>query len=101
MGLLLRMQLALPIHGITFSFLLHGHSHVMFLGWVFNVFLIAYVTEFTEGDQKTFKLIFWILQALVAGMLISFPLQGYGLVSIILSTLHTLLVFVFIAVFFK
>lgn len=101
MGLLLRSQLVFPVEGITFSFLLHGHSHVMFLGWVFNVFFIAYVTQLTGGDPKPFKLLFWMLQLLVVGMLVSFPLQGYGMYSIVCSALHTFGAFFFIALFFK
>ncbi|MFZ6013562.1 MAG: hypothetical protein ACOYXT_24690 [Bacteroidota bacterium] len=74
---------------------------MMFLGWVFNALFIAYVTQFTEGKQNFFKSIFWILQVLVAGILICFPLQGYGLFSIIFSTLHTLTVYAFIVLFFN
>jgi hypothetical protein len=101
MGLLLRSQMIFPIQRINFSFLLHGHSHVMFLGWVFNVLFIAFVVQFIAGDHKTLKIIFWILQVLVVGMLISFPLQGYGVYSILFSALHTVIVFVFIVLFYK
>jgi hypothetical protein len=88
-----------PLGGIVYSYLLHTHSHVMFLGWVLNVLIIAFAHEFPS--TKTFKTIFWFLQVCVVGMLISFPLQGYGLYSIAFSTLHTLGAFFFIILFFR
>lgn len=99
MGLFLRFQLIAPVEGIVYSYLLHGHSHVMFLGWVLNALIIAFTIEFIE--VKNFRVIFWFLQCCVAGMLVSFPLQGYGGFSITFSSLHTLGVFVFIALFFR
>lgn len=98
MGLFLRYQLIAPTQAINFSYVLHGHSHVMFLGWVFNVLYLAFVTEFTAG-QRIFRVLFWILQVCVVGMLIAFPMQGYGLYSIAFTTVHTLTAFVFIGCF--
>ena len=71
----------------------------MFLGWVFNVLILAFTTEFAE--VKRFKTLFWFLQFCVLGMLISFPLQGYGLFSITFSTLHTFTALAFIVQFFR
>lgn len=71
----------------------------MFLGWVFNVLIIAFATEF--ATIKRFKPLFWFLQVCMLGMLISFPLQGYGLYSITFSTLHTVGSFIFIILFFQ
>ena len=51
-------------------------------------------------DQR-YRRLFIALQVLVLGMLISFPLQGYGLFSIIFSTLHTALSGVFLVLFFQ
>lgn len=98
MGLLLRYQLLYPVKGIVYTYLLHGHSHVMFLGWVFNVLIIAFAEEF--APIKGFKPLFWFLQICVIGMLILFPLQGYGVYSITFSALHTAGAWLFIIVFF-
>lgn len=88
-----------PVEGVVLSYVLHAHSHVMFLGWVFNVLIIAFTTEFTEVNG--FKILFWFLQFCVLGMLISFPLQGYGAFSIAFSTLHTTGAVIFIIRFFR
>jgi hypothetical protein len=98
-GLFLRYQVISPIDGVVYSYVLHAHSHVMFLGWVFNVLIIAFTTEFAE--VRGFKILFWFLQFCVLGMLISFPLQGYGVFSITFSTLHTFAALVFIIQFFR
>lgn len=101
-GVLLRWQVVSPIDGFHYMNFLHAHSHIMFLGWVFNVLYIGFViNHIPSGEQLIFKRIFIFLQVLTLGMLISFPLQGYGLYSIALSTLHTLVTGVFVYLFFK
>jgi len=95
----MRYQLIAPTPGVVFAYILHGHSHVMFLGWVFNMLYLAFVTEFDIGSKR-FTLLFWVLQIFVVGMLLSFPLQGYGLYSIVFTTLHTFGVYIFIILFF-
>lgn len=101
MGLFLRWQFVVPTPGVRYTYFLHGHSHVMFLGWVFNVLYLTFVEHhITETARHPFLKLFIVLQVLVAGMMISFPMQGYGAYSIVFTTLHTLVVLVFIPVFF-
>lgn len=99
LGLILRYEQFAPHREVVYAYLLHAHSHVMFLGWIFNVLLLAFTIEFAE--VRWFRLLFWFLQGCVAGMLISFPLQGYGAFSIAFSSLHTFGTLVFILLFFK
>jgi hypothetical protein len=74
----------------------------MFLGWVFNVLYIVFAHNYIPaGDQKFLKVLFCFLQCLLIAMTISFPLQGYGLFSIIFSSLHTLGAIVFVIVFLR
>lgn len=102
LGVFLRWQFILPTPGIHYTYFLHAHSHVMFLGWVFNALYIAFTLgHIRQNEQKTFELIFIMLQLLVVAMLISFPMQGYGMFSIIFSTLHTLLAVTFIIIFYR
>lgn len=101
-GVLLRWQFIAPTRGINYTFFLHAHSHVMFLGWVFNVLYIGMVSDHIAGkEQRFFQGLFMVLQMLVAGMMLSFPRGGYDLYSIVLSTLHTLGAVVFIVRFYR
>lgn len=101
LGLFLRWQFVMPTSGIRYTYFLHSHSHVMFLGWVFNVLYLSFVeNNLPEGGRRGYLKLFIGLQVLVVSMMISFPIQGYGLFSIIFSTLHTLAALVFIPIFF-
>jgi len=102
LGVFLRWQFLEPTPHVQYTFFLHGHSHIMFLGWVFNALFIGFViNHIREDQQRSFKYLFIALQILVIGMLISFPIQGYGFFSILLSTLHTLLAIIFFIQFFR
>jgi len=102
LGLLLRWHFISPIPDLVYPYWLHAHSHMMFLGWVLNVLYLAYVLEFIPAEKQTrYRVLFIIIQGLITGMLISFPLQGYGAVSIALSTLHTISIGVFCWWFFR
>lgn len=101
-GLLLRVHFLYPIPGLKFPYWLHAHSHLMFLGWVVNLLFLAFIYEFIDSSRREkYITLYRIIQILLVGMLISFPLQGYGLYSITLSTLHTVAVGVFAIWFFK
>ena len=101
LGLFLRWQFVMPTPGIRYTYFLHNHSHVMFLGWVFNVLYLSFVeNNLPEKGRGGYLKLFVVLQVLVVAMMISFPIQGYGLFSIIFSTLHMLAALVFIPIFF-
>ncbi len=94
LGLLLRWLYVAPVEGINYKFLLHGHSHVALLGWLYSAFFVALLHVYLPSEmqqKKVYAWQFWLSQGAVAGMLVSFPLQGYALFSIIFSTLHILL----------
>lgn len=73
----------------TFRFLVHTHSHVALLGWVYVAItsLIYIIFLKDAGIDKRYRRIFWFTQISILGMLLSFPFQGYALFSIIFSTL--------------
>lgn len=102
LGVFLRWQFISPTTGTNYSFFLHGHSHVMFLGWIFNVLYIAFCHNHVSiTQQSTLRKLFIALQMLVVAMLISFPMQGYGFYSILFSTLHTFGALAFVILFFR
>ncbi len=91
MGLMLRWMYVSPIEGINFQFLMHGHSHVAMLGWVYLMLycLIFHFFVPKEAQQKPiYNRLFWVTEIAVVGMMIDFPAQGYAFASILFSTLH-------------
>jgi hypothetical protein len=101
MGAFLRWQFIHPTPGINFRNVLHGHSHLMFSGWVLNVLLFAFIDAHIKQGRKTFNLLLIALQVCTVGMLIAFPVQGYGFTSIIFSTVHTLISISIIILFLR
>lgn len=104
LGVILRYLFIGAIPGINYKNLLHAHSHAALLGWLYSSFFVAFVHAFlNEKDKikKVYKVLFWLTQLAVLGMLISFPFQGYGAVSITFSTAHILLSYWFMYRFLK
>ncbi|MNX51042.1 hypothetical protein D3C86_816880 [compost metagenome] len=91
MGLLLRLMYVAPVEWVNFQFLLHGHSHVAMLGWVY-LMLYSLIIHFflpKEAQQKPiYNRLFWVTQVSVMGMMVRFPVEGYAMLSIAFSTLH-------------
>jgi len=88
-GALLRMQYVLPLPNFAYGNWLHAHSHAAFLGWVFTAFLsVSLVLWFSF--RSVIHSVYLLILLLVAnlGMLLSFPIQGYGPISIFFSSLH-------------
>lgn len=99
MGLLLRLAFIVEVDWIDFKHLRHGHSHVALLGWLYLAFYSLIWLLFIPAGQRNkrkYSLLFWFTQFTVIGMMISFPVQGYGIFSIIFSTLHILASYVFV-----
>lgn len=91
MGLCLRWMYVAPMERVNFQFLMHGHSHVAMLGWVYLMLycLIFHFFVPKEKQQKPiYNRLFWITELAVVGMMIDFPMQGYAFASILFSTLH-------------
>lgn len=74
----------------------HSHSHVMLLGFIFNALVILLWNRFTKGLDSISHKYFLGLQISVGGMLFAFIAQGYGLISIIFSTSHLWLSYIFL-----
>lgn len=87
-GLVLRYAFTGSISGFPFKFVLHSHSHIMLLGFVFNALIVLLFTRFTSGIDKTSYYLYLTLQICVAVLLVGFIIQGYALITIIFSTLH-------------
>ncbi|HLR79372.1 MAG TPA: hypothetical protein VK119_02165 [Bacillota bacterium] len=82
-----------PLHmatAIPYTNVLHAHSHLAILGWAFlGTFIIFLSIQWDYNKRKKeAKAISVTLFITSLVMFIAFLYQGYGLVSIILSTLH-------------
>ncbi len=90
-GCVLRSIYLVEIPHVHFKPLLHAHSHVALLGWMFIALTaILLRSETACGPSRSSGLLLWVAQAAVVGMLLSFPAQGYGPVSIASSSVHLL-----------
>jgi len=104
LGLLLRYTFVAPVAGLNYKYLLHAHSHVALLGWLYAAVFIALLHAYLPAvvsNKRNYSLLFWLSQGAVLGMLLSFPVQGYGAVSIAFSTAHILLTYWFAYRFLK
>jgi branched-subunit amino acid transport protein AzlD len=98
LGLTLRFAFIREIPFFKFKNILHAHSHVAMLGWLylglFGLLFVYFVSD-TTIRQKSYTRLFWLTQFSVLGMLFSFPFQGYGPVAIGFSTLHIFCTYAF------
>ena len=97
-GALLRLIYVVDIPWLIFKNWLHAHSHVAMLGWVFPALLIALLGQDEGRYPKGFVVWMTASQTLVAGMLSSFPVQGYGELSIAFSVLQMIVSYVLIGI---
>ena len=73
----------------------HAHSHAALLGWLFGIFCIC-IIHFFDLEFKKYSKLYWALQSLVVGMLLTFPVVGYAPLSIVFSTGHIILGYILI-----
>jgi hypothetical protein len=96
LGALLRYAFVEEVAWIKFRNVLHGHSHAAMLGWLYLALFALLAAYFLpeRADFKWYNRLFWLTELSVLGMLVAFPIQGYGAASIAFSTLHILLSYV-------
>lgn len=89
-GLWMRLFVFYPSSTIPYTNILHAHSHTAILGWaflgVFTVFLALFWTRIKRKKQAIVLICILFVISLV--MFCAFMDQGYGVFSIIMSTLH-------------
>jgi hypothetical protein len=89
-GILLRYAFIHP-GGFIFQYFKHTHSHVAFLGWVFNAVFVLILHVYFKEITRSVKWQFYLFQFSVIGMLFTFPFQGYAPISIVFSTAHIII----------
>lgn len=81
---------------ISYGNLLHTHSHLALLGWIYFAISILVFKWFISDLLRVFRIVFWCTQISILGMLFTFPFMGYALWSIVFSTL-----FLFVSYYFS
>jgi hypothetical protein len=104
-GVLLRYKIAFSFPYFNQRFLLHGHSHFAFAGWltqVLMVLLVQYLSRF-HGELvfKKYRILLYANLITAYGMLIAFPLEGYAFWSICFSTLSIFVSYAFAIRYWK
>lgn len=86
-GAILRYMLCFPFPGLSYMNILHAHSHYAFGGWIFLGLTILLSKHLSLASSSNFKWLMFMALFSSLGMLASFSIQGYKLISIAFSTL--------------
>ena len=102
LGLILRTSYTTEIP-MTFRYVVHAHSHIALLGWVYMALTTLLYRLFLDGLglENKYRYLFWFTQFTLVGMLLIFPFTGYALFSIIFSTLFLFASYWFAWLFIK
>lgn len=99
LGVILRYKILYSLPFVDQKHLLHGHSHFAFAGWITQAIMALMVSYLVKQQgEKIYTRYKWLLYANLItayGMLIAFPIEGYGLFSIIFSTASVFVSYVF------
>ncbi|MBL7703633.1 MAG: hypothetical protein JNM14_15385 [Ferruginibacter sp.] len=100
LGVILRYKILFPLPFVDQKHLLHGHSHFAFAGWITQalmVLLVHYLIKYHNGalSYKKYNRLLYANLFTAYGMLVAFPIEGYGLFSIIFSTASVLVSYFF------
>ena len=102
LGVILRL---FPVVSISsnYKFLVHTHSHVALLGWVYTALATIIFKQYLQDVKidKKYNRIFWFTQVNIVGMLVSFPFTGYAFISILFSTLFLVSSYMFAWLIFR
>ena len=103
LGVIMRYKIAFYLPFIEQKNFLHAHSHFAFTGWVTQILMIllwAFLYKYLPAASlKKYKWLVIINLVAAYGMLLTFPWEGYGVVSIIFSTLSIFSGYIFAIVF--
>jgi hypothetical protein len=105
LGVIMRYKIAFSLPFIDQKHFLQAHSHFAFAGWITQA-LMALMIGYLSSEQGSdaFKKYKGVLVANVVtayGMLLSFPFQGYGFLSITFSTLSIFVSYAFAIMYWR
>ncbi|HMQ07493.1 MAG TPA: hypothetical protein PKC30_09345 [Saprospiraceae bacterium] len=99
LGLLLRYAFVGSLHPLEYRNILHAHSHLSLLGWLFMILFTMMVHRFVpkeKANHAIYSRLFWSNQLILLVMTLSFILYGYRMVSIVISSLHFVVAYMMI-----
>ena len=103
-GVVLRYKIAFSLPWVDQKNLLQSHSHFAFAGWLTQLLMTLVVRYLNKhGIEQALLRYKWVLIAngvTAYGMLVTFPFEGYGLFSIIFSTLSIFVSYAFAVMVF-
>lgn len=104
-GVLMRYKIAFSFPYFDQKYLLHGHSHFAFAGWVSHTLMVLLVNslagKINDFQYSKYRILLNANLLTAYGMLIGFIIQGYGFWSIVFSTLSILISYAFAIIFWK
>lgn len=104
LGTILRTKILFSLPWIDFKNLLHAHSHFAFGGWItlcLFTLMVYEILPFRLYRKVKYKILLSGIFLSAAGMLFSFPFQGYGFYAIAFSTLFIFFTYGFSWIFVK
>jgi len=105
LGTILRYKIAFSLPFIEQKKILHAHSHFAFAGWITQALMFLLIKQLKhisfEKVLAKYKPLLWANLLAAYGMLFTFPWEGYGLYSILFSTLSVFVSYWFAIVFWK
>jgi hypothetical protein len=104
LGMVLRSKILFSLPWVDFKNLLHAHSHFAFGGWITLCLFTLMVHEILPAglsELRKYKILLSGILLSAIGMLLSFPFEGYGIYSIIFSTLFIFFTYGFSWTFIK
>ncbi|WP_299109561.1 hypothetical protein [uncultured Tenacibaculum sp.] len=102
LGVLLRCFSVIEID-FNYRHIVHAHSHIALLGWVYTAFMILIYKLYLKkaNIERKYLRVFWSTQFTIIGMLVTFPFTGYALFSIVFSSLFIIASYFFGYLVFK
>ncbi len=101
-GAILRAIYIWELPFVRFRPWLHGHSHTAMLGWIFIGVVMVLLHDGGKGVvNRPVKLLLIGLQTAVFAMFLSFPVQGYGPLSITASSVHMVLAYLILVILWR
>ncbi len=105
LGCLMRYKIAYALPWLPQKNVLNAHSHFAFAGWLSQILMVLMVRYLKRRngalDLGKYNRIFWANMITAWGMLLTFPVEGYGPVSILFSTLSIAVSYVFAGVYWR